>query len=95
MNEKIKLFLKNVQQDEALAEKFKSITNPDEAYALAASLQDGFTKEEFISAMEQLNSGDLSKDDLTAMASGSQPTDTIPISFTVSGTVMIASAGAV
>ena len=95
MSENISLLFQKVQEDEALAEKFKSITNPDEAYALAASLQDGFTKEEFISAMEQLNSGDLSKDDLAAMAGGSQPTDTVPISFTVSGTVMIASAGAV
>ena len=95
MNEKVIQFLKKVEQDEALAAKFQGVTNPDEAYALAASVQDGFTKEEFISAMEQLNSGDLSKDDLAAMAGGSQPTDTIPISFTVSGTVMIASAGAV
>ena len=95
MNESIKLFLKNVQQDEELAAKFKDITNPDEAYALAASLQDGFTKEEFISAMEQLNSGDLSKDDLAAMAGGSQSTETVTISFTATGTVMIASAGAI
>ena len=70
MNESIKLFLKNVQQDEELAAKFKDITNPDEAYALAASLQDGFTKEEFISAMEQINNGELSQDDLAAMAGG-------------------------
>ena len=95
MNESIKLFLKNVQQDEALAEKFKSITNPDEAYALAASLQDGFTKEEFLSAMEQINSGELSDDDLAAMAGGSQLTDATPISISASGTVMVASAGAV
>ena len=70
MNEKIKLFLQKVEKDEALAAKFQGITNPDEAYALAASLQDGFTKEEFISAMEQLNSGELSDDDLAAMAGG-------------------------
>ncbi len=95
MSENISLLFQKVQEDEALAEKFKSITNPDEAYALAASLQDGFTKEEFISAMEQLNSGELSDDDLAAMAGGSQLTDATPISISASGTVMVASAGAV
>ena len=70
MNEKIKLFLQKVEKDEALAAKFQGVTNPDEAYALAASVQDGFTKEEFISAMEQINNGELSQDDLAAMAGG-------------------------
>ncbi len=95
MSENISLLFQKVQEDEALAEKFKSITNPDEAYALAASLQDGFTKEEFLSAMEQINSGELSDDDLAAMAGGSQLTDATPISISASGTVMVASAGAV
>ena len=95
MSENISLFFQKVQEDEALAEKFKSITNPDEAYALAASLQDGFTKEEFLSVMEQINSGELSDDDLAAMAGGSQLTDATPISISASGTVMVASAGAV
>ena len=95
MNEKVIQFLKKVEQDEALAAKFQGITNPDEAYALAASVQDGFTKEEFISAMEQINSGELSDDDLAAMAGGSQLTDATPISISASGTVMVASAGAV
>ena len=95
MSENISLLFQKVQEDEALAEKFKSITNPDEAYALAASLQDGFTKEEFLSAMEQINSGELSDDDLAAMAGGYQLTDATPISISASGTVMVASAGAV
>ena len=95
MSENISLLFQKVQEDEALAEKFKSITNPDEAYALAASLQDGFTKKEFLSAMEQINSGELSDDDLAAMAGGSQLTDATPISISASGTVMVASAGAV
>ena len=95
MSENISLLFQKVQEDEALAEKFKSITNPDEAYALAASLQDGFTKEEFLSAMERINSGELSDDDLAAMAGGSQLTDATPISISASGTVMVASAGAV
>lgn len=70
MNEKVIQFLKKVEQDEALAAKFQGITNPDDAYALAASVQDGFTQEEFISAMEQINNGELSQDDLAAMAGG-------------------------
>jgi len=70
MNEKVIQFLKKIEQDEALAAKFQGVTNPDEAYALAASVQDGFTKEEFISAMEQINNGELSQDDLAAMAGG-------------------------
>jgi len=77
MNEKIKLFLQKVEKDEALAAKFQGITNPDEAYALAASVQDGFTKEEFISAMEQINNGELSQDDLAAMAGGVDETGII------------------
>ena len=77
MSENISLLFQKVQEDEALAEKFKSITNPDEAYALAASLQDGFTKEEFLSAMEQINSGELSDDDLAAMAGGVDETGVI------------------
>jgi len=77
MNEKIKLFLQKVEKDEALAAKFQGITNPDEAYALAASIQAGFTKEEFISAMEQINNGELSQDDLAAMAGGVDETGVI------------------
>ena len=77
MNEKVIQFLKKIEQDEALAAKFQGVTNPDEAYALAASVQDGFTKEEFISAMEQINNGELSQDDLAAMAGGVDETGII------------------
>ena len=70
MNEKVIQFLKKIEQDEALAAKFQGVTNPDEAYALAASVQDGFTQEEFISAMEQINNGELSKEDLAALSGG-------------------------
>jgi len=77
LNEKVIQFLKKVKQDEALAAKFQGVTNPDEAYALAASVQDGFTQEEFISAMEQINNGELSQDDLAAMAGGVDETGII------------------
>ena len=77
MNEKIMQFLQKVGEDAELAAKFKGIANPDEAYTLAASVQDGFTKEEFISAMEQINSGELTEDDLAAMAGGVNETSVI------------------
>ena len=93
MNENVSLLFQKVQEDEVLAAKFKSITNPDEAYALAASVQDGFTKEEFISAMEQLNNSDLSKDDLAAIAGGDEISEFVVTSVVSTG--MMASLGAV
>ena len=93
MNENTMLLLKKVEQDASLAEKFKSITNPDEAYALAASIQTGFTKEEFISAMEQLNNSELSKDDLAAIAGGDEISEFVVTTVVSSG--MMASLGAV
>ena len=77
MNEKIKLFLQKVEGDEALAAKMRDIKNPDEAYALAASVQDGFTKEEFVAAMEGIRNGDLSADDLEKLAGGVDVDDTV------------------
>jgi len=75
MNEKIKLFLQKVEGDEALATKLRDIRNPDEAYALAASVQDGFTKEEFVAAMEGIANGDLTADDLGKLAGGIDVSD--------------------
>ena len=94
MNEKIKLFLQKVEKDEALAAKFQGVTNPDEAYALAASVQDGFTKEEFISAMEQINS-ELSQDDLAAMAGGVDETGLIISGASAVSGAFIAGASAI
>ena len=70
MNENIVLFLKRVEQDAALAGRFNGITNPDEAYALASSMQGGFTKEEFMEAMGKINQGELTQDDLAQMSGG-------------------------
>ena len=83
MNEKIELFLQKVEKDEALAAKLSAIRNPDEAYALAASVQDGFTKEEFVAAMEGIRNGDLSADDLGKLAGGVDATATISVSMSV------------
>jgi len=93
MNENIMLLLKKVEQDASLAAKFKDVTNPDEAYALAASIQAGFTKEEFISAMEQLNNSDLSMNDMAAIAGGDEISEFVVTTVVSSG--MMASLGAV
>ena len=93
MNENIMLLLKKVEQDASLSAKFKNATNPDEAYALAASIQAGFTKEEFISAMEQLNNSDLSMNDMAAIAGGDEISEFVVTSVVSSG--MMASLGAV
>jgi len=93
MNENIMLLLKKVEQDASLAAKFKDITNPDEAYALAASIQAGFTKEEFISAMEQLNNSDLSMNDMAAIAGGDEISEFVVTTVVSSG--MMASLGAI
>jgi len=82
MNEKIKLFLEKAEKDEALAAKLSAIKNPDEAYALAASVQDGFTKEEFVAAMEGIRNGDLTADDLGKLAGGANETAISGLSVT-------------
>ena len=81
MNESIVLFLQKVEKDEALAAKLSAIRSPDEAYALAASVQEGFTKEEFVTAMEGIRNGDLSDADLARMSGG---VIDVPISVSVS-----------
>ena len=92
MNEKIKLFLQKVEGDEALAAKLRDIKNPDEAYALAASVQDGFTKDEFVAAMEGIHNGDLTADDLGKLAGGIDVSDVSEA--TASASVVTAGAAA-
>jgi predicted ribosomally synthesized peptide with nif11-like leader len=73
VNENIIKFLEKVSTDEELLAKMQKATNPDEAYAIASSVQDGFTKEEFIEAMQELNAQtnqELSDDDLEQVAGG-------------------------
>ena len=85
MNEKIALFLKKIEGDEALAARFQGVTNPDEAYAIAASVQDGFTKEEFVAAMEGIRNGELSDADLAKMSGGIE--DDVLMSASISASV--------
>ena len=75
MNESIRKFLDKVAQDPEIATKLSAIKDADEAYALASSVQDGFTKEEFVSAMEQIrdsseNGAELTDEDISKMAGG-------------------------
>jgi len=75
MNENIVKFLQKVVEDEGLQAKMKSITDMDEAYEFARTIQDGFTKEEFVTTMTELKEevfGDdeLSDEDLALAAGG-------------------------
>ena len=75
MNENIKKLLQKVAADESLQEKMQSLTNMDDAYAFASSLQDGFTKEEFVEVMAKLRESasaddELTDDDLAGAAGG-------------------------
>ena len=73
MNENIKKLLEKVEQSPELQAKFSQIRNPNEAYKLAASIQDGFTKDEFITEMTKLYEAaiqDLSDEDIAKIAGG-------------------------
>ena len=72
MNENIQKFLEKLGQDPELLKKMSAIRDPEEAYKLASSVQDGFTKEEFLTAMKALEvaNGDLNDDDLKKYAGG-------------------------
>jgi predicted ribosomally synthesized peptide with nif11-like leader len=65
--------LEKVAADEELQAKMQKATNPDEAYAIASAVQDGFSKEEFVEVMQALNAqnaNELSEDDLNKVAGG-------------------------
>ena len=73
MNENIKKFLEKVEQSPELQAQFAQIRDPEEAYKLATSVQDGFTKDEFIAEMKKLYEAaiqDLSDEDIAKVAGG-------------------------
>ena len=87
MNENIQKFLEKLGQDPELIKKMSAIRDPEEAYRLASSLQDGFTKEEFMTAMNDLatSNGDLTDDDLKKFSGGITDEDlTVSISVATS-----------
>ena len=64
-----------MQQSPELQAKFSQIRNPNEAYKLAASVQDDFTKKEFIAEMTKLYEAqvvDLSDEDISKVAGGGE-----------------------
>ena len=78
MYENIKEFLKIISADEELQAKMQKAQNIDEAYSLATSVKDGYTKEEFLEVMQKLQAaaqyGELDDKDLLAAAGGGNPT---------------------
>jgi len=73
MNENIKLLLQKLAEDQEMQTRFSQITDPDEAYSLASSIQPGFTKEEFIETMTAIRNAmeeDLTDEDMAKSAGG-------------------------
>ncbi|MBQ9612630.1 MAG: Nif11-like leader peptide family RiPP precursor [Lachnospiraceae bacterium] len=103
MNENIKLFLEKVAKDPEAAAKIGAIRDPEEAYAFASSMQDGFTKEEFISTMETLKSSiesseELTDEDLSKIAGGEADTVSLVVStiqISLWGSALLAGSAAI
>lgn len=75
MNENIQKLMKKVSENPEIAAKFSGLTDPEEAFKLASSIQDGFTKEEFMAAVETVKATmeenkELSDEDLNKVAGG-------------------------
>ena len=72
MNENIKALMARIAGSEELQAKFAELDTLEKAYEFACTLQGGFTKEEFLDAVEALNNenGDISDEDLAAAAGG-------------------------
>ena len=73
MNENIKTLLTQIAESEELQAKFAGLDTPEKAYELAKTLQDGFTKEEFLEAAKEIAEAqidDVSDEELAAAAGG-------------------------
>ena len=82
MNESMKKLLEKAAQDPELAAKLSACKTPEEAYAVASGVVEGFSKEEFISTMAQLKaaadmSTTLSEEDIRKMAGGDVDWDVV------------------
>lgn len=104
MNENIKVLLKKVAEDNDLASRMNACKTPDEAYAVASEAVSGFTKEEFVSAMEKIradieSSRELSDEDLSQVAGGADEKTVVTAVFSTvtasTATIFIASASAI
>jgi predicted ribosomally synthesized peptide with nif11-like leader len=79
MKEELKLFLQKLTEDKDLQEKMQACKTPEEAYAVASLVQEGFTFEEFTETMTKLHtamsdSEELSDEDLAQAAGGALTT---------------------
>ena len=95
MNENIQKFLAKLEQSPELQAQFAKIRNPEEAYKLAASVQDGFTKEELITELKKIYEAaiqDLSEEDIAKIAGGISWEDNrdLVLSFVFGGSLTIA-----
>jgi len=73
MNENFRQFFEKVAADPELQAKLSECKSPDEAYTLASSIQEGFTKEEFIEEMTKIKNAmeeNLTDEDLAKSAGG-------------------------
>ncbi len=72
-NENIRKLLEKVSANPELQARFAKIRDTDEAYKLAVSVQDGYTKEEFVTEVKKLYTEatkDLSEEDIARLAGG-------------------------
>ena len=73
MNEKLTALFQKIAESEDLQAKFAEFGTLEEAYEFARTLQDGFTKEEFVEvckAAAEAATGDISDEELVAAAGG-------------------------
>ncbi len=74
MNENIRLFIERLSHDSALQTRIIDSETPEEAYAVALSVQAGFTKEEFLASSADIEHAirvaDLSIDDVIGVTGG-------------------------
>ena len=73
MKEEMKLFIQKLVTDEELQRKMLACKSPEEAYALASSVQEGFTFDEFVETMTELNDmedQELTREDMAKVAGG-------------------------
>lgn len=101
LNENIKLFLEKMAEDQELQTRFSQIHDPDEAYALASSIQPGFTKEELIETMSAIRDAmeeDLTDEDMAKSAGGESDEVKVSVFLSVtsafSGAVTVTAAAA-
>lgn len=101
MNENLKKLFEEIRKDDALVEKFKQCKTAEEAYAVAKSVVDGYTIEEFKEIMIKIDNAaktvnsELSDDDLDQVAGGLSTGDWLLIGGSAAGGVATITAGVI